>query len=180
MWSVLNSPDKCSGCNRFLIFGANKSGKTSLAFRMSYEVAAQGSTVLFVCRQSTIQNAFPSLVSVIENLECRGHLPNASSTWSPIVLSRIQFKYVKNAAEMKRLFASIHMMHPQPQCIAVDDFTLVIDPLSAVSRQDSMFLELCQVLGKHSEILNRNRNHIAVMLKARGAYSCYLLNTYVQ
>jgi archaellum biogenesis ATPase FlaH len=159
MWSVLNSPDKCSGCNRFLIFGANKSGKTSLAFRMSYEVAAQGSTVLFVCRQSTI----PSLVSVIENLEGRGHLPNASSSWSPIVLSHIQFKYVKNAAEMKRLFASIHMMHPKPQCIAVDDFTLVIDPLSAVSRQDSMFLELCQVLGKNYKILDCMKSHIKVL-----------------
>lgn len=163
MWSVLNAPDKCNGCNRFLIFGANKSGKTSLAFRMSYEVAAQGSTVLFVCRQSTIQNAFPSLVSVVENLEGRGHLPSASSSWSPIVLSRIQFKYVKNAAEMKRLFASIHMMHPKPHCIAVDDFTLVIDPLSAVSRQDSMFLELCQVLGKHREILDCMKSHIEVL-----------------
>ena len=158
MWSAFNAQDKCSGCHRFLIFGANKSGKTSVAFRMSYEVAAQGSTVLFVCRQSTIQNTFPSLISVVENLETREHLPpsesleRTSSSWSPIVLSRIQFKYVKNAAEMKRLFASIHMMHPKPQCIAVDDFTLVIGPLSAVSRQDTTFLELCQVLGKPRKV----------------------------
>lgn len=159
MWSVLNAPDKSDGCNRFLIFGASKSGKTSVAFKLSYDVAAQGSTVLFVCRQSNIQNTFPSFISVVENFEENGHPPTTAclersnnSFWSPIVLSRIQFKYVKNAAEMKRLFASLHMMHPPPQCIAVDDFTLVIDPLSAVSRQDTTFLELCQVLGKPGKV----------------------------
>ena len=158
MWSVLHAPDKCNGCNRFLIFGASKSGKTSVAFKLSYDVAAEGSTVLFVCRQSNIQNTFPSFISVIENVDERGDLPTtaclecSSGFWSPIVLSRIQFKYVKNAAEMKRLFASLHTMQPQPQCIAVDDFTLVIDPLSAVSRQDTTFLELCQVLGKPGKV----------------------------
>ena len=158
MWSVLHAQDKCNGCNRFLIFGASESGKTSVAFKLSYDVAAEGSTVLFVCRQSNIQNTFPSFISVIENVDERGDLPTtaclerSSGFWSPIVLSRIQFKYVKNAAEMKRLFASLHMMNPQPQCIAVDDFTLVIDPLSAVSRQDTTFLELCQVLGKPGKV----------------------------
>lgn len=172
MWSVLNAPDKGNGCDRFLIFGASKSGKTSVAFKLSYDVAAQGSTVLFVCRQSNIQNTFPSFMSVVEILDDRGHPPSTAclerSFWSPIVLSRIQFKYVKNAAEMKRLFASLHMMHPPPQCIVVDDFTLLIDPLSAVSRQDTTFLELCQVLGKPGKVCIVYQSHV------RG-YFCSLL-----
>ena len=134
---------------RLLIFGPNKTGKTSIAFRMAYESASTGSTALFVCLSSTISNAFPSLVTVATASEhfSEQFRESLSSSWSPEILSRIMIKYVSNSADLKKLFASIHMLHPRPQCIIVDDFTLIIDPMSTVSRQDNMFLEISQVLG---------------------------------
>lgn len=156
MWSTLYSHDAKDGGSeqhdrsRILIFGPNKTGKTSIAFRMAYESASEGSTALFVCLMSTISTSFPSLVTVATT---SGHAnepfrESLSSSWSPEVLSRIMIKYVSNSADLKKLFASIHMMLPSPQCIIVDDFTLIIDPMSTVSRQDNLFLEISQVLGK--------------------------------
>lgn len=156
MWSILHSHDAKKGGfdqhdqSRILIFGPNKTGKTSVAFRMAYESASEGSTALFVCLMSTISTAFPSLVTVATT---SGHVSqplreSLSTSWSPEILSRIMIKYVSNSADLKKLFASIHMLHPRPQCIVVDDFTLIIDPMSTVSRQDNLFLEISQVLGE--------------------------------
>lgn len=159
MWSTIRKhgdgdnllPTQMS--HRLLICGPRKTGKTSISFRMAYEVASEGSTVLFVCLQNTVSANFPAHVSLVKNPaddedHHSGTQESIFSSWSPIILSRIKFKYVTNSAEMKRLFASIHTVHPIPQCIVVDDFTLVIDPLSSVSRQDNSFLEISQVLGK--------------------------------
>ena len=155
MWSTLHSHHAKKGGldrsnpSRLLIFGPNKTGKTSIAFRMAYESASTGSTALFVCLLSTISNTFPLLVTVATTSEQFSEPVRESltSSWSPEILSRIMIKYVSNSADLKKLFASIHMFHPRPGCIIVDDFTLIIDPMSTVSRQDNMFLEISQVLG---------------------------------
>jgi DNA polymerase III delta prime subunit len=160
MWSTIrktengDSSSNMQMTHRLLISGPKKTGKTSISFRLAYEVASEGSTVLFVCLQNSISGNFPSHVTLVENpvddVDSQNGITSQSicSSWSPVTLSRIKFKYVANLAEMKRLFASIHTMLPVPHCIVVDDFTLVIDPLSSVSRQDNLFLEVSQVLGK--------------------------------
>lgn len=160
MWSTITKNENGDSSSimqmphRLLICGPRKTGKTSISFRLAYEVASKGSTVLFVCLQNTISGNFPAHVTLVRNPvddeDSRNGVIQESicSTWSPIILSRIKFKYVTNSSEMKKLFASIHTMIPVPHCIVVDDFTFVIDPLNSVSRQDNSFLEVSQVLGK--------------------------------
>lgn len=149
MWSAISNITLCEGktisANRLLLVGENKTGKTSIAFRMAYDVASEGSTVLFICLHNKIRFNFPLMVSLSP---ATGEENDQKSIWSPAVLSRIMFKYVSNSAELKKICASIHMLHPKPQCVIIDDITLVIDPMSTVSRQDLAFIEVCQTLGK--------------------------------
>ena len=158
MWSALSNinsgREQNLSANRVLLVGESKTGKTSIAFRMAYDVASEGSTVLFICVHNKMRLNFPLIVSLpLLSEDKRGRKPknhsdSSLSIWSPAVLSRIMFKYVSNSAELKKVCASIHMLHPKPQCVIVDDITLVIDPMSTVSRQDLTFIEVCQTLGK--------------------------------
>ena len=143
---------------RLLLLGDKKIGKTSIAFKMAYEAASEGSVVLFVCLQNKIRNSFPLMVSFAMPLADDGagdSMHNNGSqflSWSPVILSRIQLKYISNAAELKQLCASVHMLQPRPQCIVVDDFTLIIDPMSTVCRQDPLFVDVCQTLGEYFKL----------------------------
>jgi len=165
MWKAISSnvdlhttvlSDNKSGklTSRILISGPTKTGKTSLAFRMAYEAASKGSIVLFVCLQTKMSSNFPLPIN-LPLTENRNDSPSSGSdsrlpSWSPAILSRIMFKYVTNTAELKKLFASIHTIQPSPQCdtcVVVDDYLLIIDPMSTVNRQDHQFIEICQILG---------------------------------
>lgn len=159
MWSAISNTKLCpptekvTSAIRILLLGEMKTGKTSIAFRMAYDTALEGSIVLFVCLHNKIRNNFPLMTSFAPIVgDEAGSNPMSDgdalvSTWSPVVLSRIMFKYVSNSAELKKLCASMHMLHPRPHCVVIDDFTLVIDPMSTVCRQDLMFVEVCQTLG---------------------------------
>ena len=162
MWSAIAGrafAERQIAPNRLLILGDKKTGKTSIAFKMAYEAASEGSVVLFVCLQNKIRSNFPLMVSLAEIFGGTDQNNSANDdgsqplSWSPIILSRIMLKYISNAAELKQLCASIHMLQPRPQCVIIDDFTLMIDPMSSVSRQDLMFVEVCQTLGKWVHIL---------------------------
>lgn len=129
--------------NRILICGQKMTGKSSIAFKLAYEIASEGDTVMFICFREKMKTNFPSFVTINTELN-----EKISSAWLPAVLSRIMIKYVANLQELKKICASIHTIQPRaPQCLIIDDFTLLIDPMSIMSRQDHSFIEVCQMLG---------------------------------
>lgn len=156
--TLLHDHKSVKSASRVLISGQKKTGKTSFAFRMAYEAASGGSIVLFVCLQNKISVNFPLPIDITVTAEGDSNLSSQSesmmSSWSPAILSRIMFKYVTNTAELKKLFASVHMIQPAPQCVVVDDYTLLIDPMSTVSRQDHQFIDICQMLGEKAKYMN--------------------------
>ena len=95
--------------------------RSALSFRLAYEAAATGSTVLYVCRSGKFESPlrFPTFVDI----NCD---PSVVPMWETEHLSRIIIKYLTNSQELKLLLASIHVMQPRPHCIVIDDFTGMI------------------------------------------------------
>jgi hypothetical protein len=122
--------------DRLLIIGPRDSGKSSLAFEIAYEKAVEGKNILFISIKGKMEAKFPHVI------QCYGIESRKHHYFSPLVLSRIQMKYISNASELKLLCASIHGFTPRPDGIVVDDLTQLIDPLGLVSRQDHAFLGL--------------------------------------
>lgn len=50
-------------------------------------------------------------------------------------------KYVNSISELKKLCGGLHLFEPLPTIVIVEDLSIIIDPLSSVSKNDSKFLE---------------------------------------
>eukprot|EP01041_Mallomonas_annulata_P003454 gene3454-6875_t len=111
---------------RLAIVGAEKSGKTSLAFAFATEAANKNKNVLFVCNKNKIESNFPH---VLHMESIRG-------------LSNIRMQYVSCVQDLKVLCMSISVSYGVlPTVIVIEDLSRIIDPLRAVQRNDLLFLE---------------------------------------
>lgn len=147
----ISTPGQTSSkSNRFLVIGAQNSGKTSLAFRLAYESAESGGCPLFICNQAKLETKLPHTV----------HCSSESSEHSQIrmssdILSRIQMKYVTSMNELKAVIAGLHGFSPTPTTLIIDDLSLLIDPLHSVPRGDPKFLDICLSIGAFiDDVLN--------------------------
>lgn len=140
---------------RILLVGAQNTGKTSLAFRLAYEIAEGGGSPLFICNQAKMESKLPL------ELKC---LTDSSelNRMSPDILSRMQMKYVTSMNELKAVISGLHCFQPPPSAVIIDDLSLLIDPLHSVPRNDPKFLDICLSLGAYiDDVLNfiESRNH---------------------
>ena len=127
--------------NRVLITGSHNSGKTSLLFKLAYELAERGGSPLIICSKTKMESKMP--LNVLAN----GRNEFSGSKMSSDVLCRIQMKYATSMAELKAIVAGLHGFTPTPTAILIDDFSSQIDPLHAVARSDPVFLDICFTIG---------------------------------
>eukprot|EP01035_Chromulina_nebulosa_P009017 gene9017-12190_t len=120
----------------------SKCGKTSLAFRIAYDCAADGGHPLFICNQVKIEGSLPLLVSdsVTDNTNSCNFF-SYTSNWNNEILSKIQMKYISNSKELMLMMAGIHMLSPLPTAIIIDDFSLILDPFMSTPRDDPRFID---------------------------------------
>lgn len=143
-----------NGDARVLLVGAGSSGKTSLAFKIAYDCAAEGGSPWFICNQTKIEGKLPTIVitdhgSGNDNGGNSGVSSVSSAKMMPEILSRISMKYVSSMNELKAVFSGLHALTPTPSLIVIDDFSMLVDPLHSIQRSDPKFLEICITLGAY-------------------------------
>jgi hypothetical protein len=151
---------------RLLITGGPNCGKTSLAFRLAYDIAAAGGTPWFICNQTKLEAQLPLSVQITgrrggeaelglgagaggwdQDLDAPTERMSGMASMSADVLCRLQMKYVTSVRDLKACLAGLHACEPRPSAVIVDDFSTLVDPLHSVSKSDANFLEICLSLG---------------------------------
>lgn len=74
-----------------------------------------------------------------------------TSNWCSDILSRIQMKYISNSKELMLAMDSIHLLLPRPTAVFIDDFSQILDPMMAVSREDQKFIDQALINLAHIE-----------------------------
>ncbi|KAJ1395252.1 hypothetical protein B484DRAFT_269587 [Ochromonadaceae sp. CCMP2298] len=144
-------PEECDrgpGRNlRLLITGGPNSGKTSLAFRLAYDIAAAGGAPWFICNQTKLEAKMP-LTLQLSRGGAEGWTEEEEERMSADVLCRVQMKYVTSVRDLKACMAGLHAMLPRPSAVVLEDLSSLVDPLHSVSRSDPTFLEMCLAIGQ--------------------------------
>lgn len=130
-------PGSDFGHTRVLLVGDKNYGKTSIAFKIAYDASARGEVPLFICNKNKIESKLPMFTKVV---------PSEAYHYSPEILSRVHMKYVSAVTELKALIAGMHCFEPRPTLVVIDDFTVFLDPLFSVARNDSKFIDSCILL----------------------------------
>ena len=126
-----------SDLNSVLLLGPKSSGKTSLAFRIALDEAAEGGNVLWITSRELFHENPP--VGVVS--------PNqvANSSLFPIAaMNRITLKYVENQSDTRELFASIGgsgssntkgAFNEPFTLIVIDNYSYVMKNISTIQQQ---------------------------------------------
>ena len=122
-------------CDQLLIVGKTDSFKTTLAFGISVDAASKSLECLYICNKSKIESKFPRIISESTS--------NIGTKLDLSVLGKVAMKYVGNFQDLKVLFAGLHAFVPIPDIIIIEDFSQLIDPFNATSKNDSSFLDIC-------------------------------------
>lgn len=113
MWSAVEGNGQ--GIDGLVLSGPRLSGKTTIAFRLAYEIAESGERCIFICRKAKIEDQFPRFVMT--------DAANGSSSWQPATLNRIDMLYPENEGDFMRAMASLgNYNNPPPSAIIIDDF----------------------------------------------------------
>ena len=138
MLERLASTENSGRISRYLIQGDSMSGKSSIAFRVAYEVAERGGSPLLICNRMKLESSFPLYCSMGEDLDAS---ISSQNLWRPEVLSKIDIKYISTTAELKKIMAAIHCFRNLPSLIVIEDLSLLVDPARLVARNDPAFIE---------------------------------------
>lgn len=141
----LVGPSRVEENIRCIMVGGTNCGKTSISFRIAYDIAASGGCPLYICNQAKLESKLPFEVKFADGDDA----DMLAQKMSPDILARIQLKYVMSMNELKAIIAGLHAFSPSPTTIIIDDLSLLIDPLHAVQRNDPKFLEICFVLAAY-------------------------------
>ncbi|KAK3263722.1 hypothetical protein CYMTET_27496 [Cymbomonas tetramitiformis] len=106
-----------------LVSGPARSGKTSILFQLAYNCAAQGQRVLFICKRQKIETVPP--------LPPAGVTPSACSH----IYTNIDMRYLESDAELRKYFASFHLLPRFPHLVIVDDFSDIVEGRSSGDRR---------------------------------------------
>lgn len=139
-----------------VILGPEKSGKTSLSFRLAYENAFNAGIPYFCTKKDKIESHFPLNVS----------LSYATETFLPIILNRIQMKYFSSINDLFSFLNGIHLLKPQPSMIIIDDIFSFLNSNSKLSA--STVYEFVFAHISNSIYLNNNNIKIIVTSNYRG------------
>ena len=144
-----------------LLIGNHQSGKTSIAFNLAYHIALNGGKPLYICNQIKLEGKLPLIIynsdqhidSILMHHNTTTNIhekkknnnsnnSNSSNSMLPEVLQRINMKYITTIQDLKTLIAGLHLFEPRPSIVIIDDLSILIDPLQAINRSDSKFLEI--------------------------------------
>lgn len=112
---TLSCANKFKGLNPYchaVLYGGEKSGKTSLLFQMAVNVASTNKYVIFICSsQEKMHKVTPLL--------CDDCAPSTST------LSRILIYYFPDDLDLRLFFVRLHCFptHMIPDLIIIDDFS---------------------------------------------------------
>lgn len=130
------------------IQGESRTGKSSVAFRVAHDFAANGGTALIVCRQHKLEEHMPLYVEDAESINTLQQKATKSS-YNPEVLSSILMKYVTTPAELKAVIVGLHAFTPRPGLLVVEDLSTLIDAAAGVTpRNDAVMLDECIAIGE--------------------------------
>eukprot|EP00882_Tetradesmus_deserticola_P007721 GHRQ01008131.1.p1 GENE.GHRQ01008131.1~~GHRQ01008131.1.p1 ORF type:complete len:244 (+),score=72.44 GHRQ01008131.1:727-1458(+) len=92
---------------RCLLFGPQRSGKTSLLFQYAFQLACSGQEVVFICDRAQLEQS-PLLLPV-------------GVSHQHAAFSKIHFKYVQDLHQLRTYGACIHLLQEPPAAVIVDD-----------------------------------------------------------
>ncbi|XP_014662745.1 PREDICTED: uncharacterized protein LOC106805598 [Priapulus caudatus] len=134
-----------------MIYGEEKSGKTSLLFQYAVTCASHGQNILFICKEKLATMPFP-----VHGMPAPQHE----------LLKLVKIMYMSSAVDLIQHLASIHKSPVSPAVLVIDDLDFFARQFKTDTDSQS-FSRLCAALVDSGKFMaHRNKTRCQVLVSA--------------